>query len=54
MMGLGLLSVVVAALMLSGRRKSSASSVLIDDDMGVVTFAFGMGGPIANFAGCCA
>ncbi len=52
MMGFGLLSVVVAALLLSRQRDIKRlfaySSV---EHMGIITFAFGMGGPIANFAG---
>jgi len=52
MMGFGLLSVVVAALLLSRQRDIKRlfaySSI---EHMGIVTFAFGMGGPIANFAG---
>ena len=52
MMGFGLLSVVVAAFLLSRqkdiKRLFAYSSI---EHMGIVTFAFGMGGPIANFAG---
>ena len=52
MMGFGLLSVVVAAFFLSRqrdvKRMFAYSSI---EHMGLVTFAFGMGGPIANFAG---
>ena len=52
MMGFGLLSVVVAALLLSRqkdvKRLFAYSSI---EHMGIITFAFGMGGPIANFAG---
>jgi hydrogenase-4 component F len=52
MMGFGLLSVVVAAFFLSRqkdvKRMFAYSSV---EHMGLVTFAFGMGGPVANFAG---
>jgi hydrogenase-4 component F len=52
MMGFGLLSVVVAALLLSRqkdiKRLFAYSSI---EHMGIVTFAFGMGGPIASFAG---
>jgi hydrogenase-4 component F len=52
MMGFGLLSVVVAALFLSRqrdiKRMFAYSSV---EHMGIVTFAFGMGGPVAAFAG---
>ena len=51
MMGFGLLSVVVAAFLLSRqkdiKRLFAYSSV---EHMGIVTFAFGMGGPVANFA----
>jgi hydrogenase-4 component F len=51
MMGFGLLSVVVAALLLlrqrDVKRLFAYSSV---EHMGIVTFAFGMGGPVANFA----
>jgi len=52
MMGFGLLSVVVAAFFISRqkdvKRMFSYSSI---EHMGLITFAFGMGGPIANFAG---
>jgi hydrogenase-4 component F len=52
MMGFGLLSVVVAAFFLSRqkdiKRMFAYSSV---EHMGLITFAFGMGGPVANFAG---
>ena len=52
MIGFGLLSVVVAALLLSRqkdvKRLFAYSSI---EHMGIITFAFGMGGPIANFAG---
>jgi len=52
MMGFGLLSVVVAAFFLSRqkdiKRMFAYSSV---EHMGIMTFAFGMGGPIAAFAG---
>jgi len=52
MMGFGLLSVVVAAFLLSRQRDIKRlfaySSI---EHMGIVTFAFGMGGAIANFAG---
>jgi hydrogenase-4 component F len=51
MLGFGLLSVVVAALLLSRqkdvKRLFAYSSI---EHMGIMTFAFGMGGPIANFA----
>jgi len=49
---LGLLSLVVAAFMLYRRRDAKRlfaySSI---EHMGIITFAFGMGGPLANFAG---
>ena len=52
MMGFGLLSVVVAAFFLSRqkdvKRMFAYSSI---EHMGLTTFAFGMGGPIATFAG---
>jgi hydrogenase-4 component F len=52
MMGFGLLSVVVAAFFLSRqkdvKRMFSYSSI---EHMGLMTFAFGMGGAVANFAG---
>lgn len=52
MMGFGLLSVVVAAFFLSRqkdvKRMFSYSSI---EHMGLITFAFGMGGPVSNFAG---
>jgi hydrogenase-4 component F len=52
MMGFGILSVVVAAFLLSRQRDIKRlfaySSI---EHMGIITFAFGMGGPIANFAG---
>jgi hydrogenase-4 component F len=52
MMGFGLLSVVLAAFFLSRqrdiKRMFAYSSI---EHMGLVTFAFGMGGPIATFAG---
>jgi len=51
MMGFGLLSVVVAALLLSRqkdvKRLFAYSSI---EHMGIITFAFGMGGAVANFA----
>jgi len=51
MLGFGLLSVVVAALLLSRqkdvKRLFAYSSI---EHMGIITFAFGMGGPVANFA----
>ncbi len=52
MMGFGLLSVVVAAFFLARqkdiKRLFGYSSI---EHMGIVTFAFGMGGPVASFAG---
>ena len=52
MMGFGLLSVVVAACFLSRqrdiKRMFAYSSI---EHMGLITFAFGMGGPVASFAG---
>ncbi|MCC6532874.1 MAG: hydrogenase 4 subunit F [Burkholderiales bacterium] len=52
MMGFGLLSVVIAALFLSRqrdiKRMFAYSSV---EHMGIITFAFGMGGAVAAFAG---
>ena len=52
MMGFGLLSVLVAASFLSRqkdiKRMFAYSSI---EHMGVITFAFGMGSPIANYAG---
>src|SRR6201984_1490004 len=51
MMGFGLVSVVVAALLLSRqkdiKRMFAYSSI---EHMGIMTFAFGIGGAIANFA----
>ena len=51
MMGFGLLSVIVGALFLSRqkdiKRMFAYSSI---EHMGLITFAFGMGGPIATFA----
>lgn len=51
LMGFGLLSVVVAAFFLCRQRDIKRlfaySSI---EHMGIVTFAFGMGGPVANFA----
>src|SRR3546814_1282348 len=52
MMGFGLTSVVVAAFFLWGRRdvkRMFAYSSI--EHMGLITFAFGMGGPIATYAG---
>ncbi|PIV77826.1 MAG: hydrogenase 4 subunit F [Rhodobacteraceae bacterium CG17_big_fil_post_rev_8_21_14_2_50_63_15] len=52
MIGLGLLSLVFAASMLYRRRDIKRlfaySSI---EHMGIIVFAFGMGGPLANFAG---
>ena len=52
MMGFGLLSVVAAVFFLirqkDAKRMFAYSSI---EHMGLITFAFGMGGPIANFAG---
>ena len=52
MMGFGLLSVVVATFLLSRqkdiKRMFAYSSI---EHMGIITFAFGMGGPVAAFAG---
>jgi hydrogenase-4 component F len=52
MVSLGLLSVVFASFMLFRRqdikRMFAYSSI---EHMGIITFAFGMGGPLANFAG---
>ena len=52
MVSLGLISVLFAAFMLYRRddikRMFAYSSI---EHMGIITFAFGMGGPLANFAG---
>lgn len=52
MMSMGLMSLVFAAFMLYRRRDIKRlfaySSI---EHMGIITFAFGMGGPLANFAG---
>lgn len=52
MIGFGLLSVVVAAFLLTRQRDAKRmfaySSV---EHMGLMTFAFGMGGPVATYAG---
>src|SRR5258708_17839382 len=52
MVTIGLISVVFAAFMLYRRRDIKRlfaySSI---EHMGIITFAFGMGGPLANFAG---
>jgi len=51
MIGFGLLSVAVAAFLLSRqkdiKRLFAYSSI---EHMGIITFAFGLGGPVANFA----
>jgi hydrogenase-4 component F len=52
MLTMGLISVVFAAFMLYRRRdikRMFAYSSI--EHMGIITFAFGMGGPLANFAG---
>ena len=52
MIGMGLVSLLFAAFMLYRRRdikRMFAYSSI--EHMGIVTFAFGMGGPLANFAG---
>jgi hydrogenase-4 component F len=52
MVGMGLVSLVFAAFMLYRRRdikRMFAYSSI--EHMGIITFAFGMGGPLANFAG---
>jgi hydrogenase-4 component F len=52
MVGVGLVSVIFAAFMLYRRRDIKRlfaySSI---EHMGIIVFAFGMGGPLANFAG---
>ena len=52
MLGFGLLSVVIGALFLARQRDVKRlfaySSI---EHMGLITFAFGMGGPVASFAG---
>jgi hydrogenase-4 component F len=52
MIGIGLISLIFAAFMLYQRRDIKRlfaySSI---EHMGLITFAFGMGGPLANFAG---
>jgi hydrogenase-4 component F len=52
MIALGLISLIFAAFMLYGRRDIKRlfaySSI---EHMGIMTFAFGIGGPLANFAG---
>ncbi len=52
MIGMGLISLLFAAFMLYRRRdikRMFAYSSI--EHMGIITFAFGMGGPLANFAG---
>jgi hydrogenase-4 component F len=52
MIGMGLVSVLFASFMLYRRRdikRMFAYSSI--EHMGIITFAFGMGGPLANFAG---
>jgi hydrogenase-4 component F len=55
MMGFGLFSVVLAAFLIKRqtdvKRMFAYSSI---EHMGLITFAFGMGGPVANFAGAAA
>src|SRR5438309_6414406 len=52
MIALGLLTLIIAAFMLYRRkdikRLFAYSSI---EHMGIIVFAFGMGGPLANFAG---
>ncbi|MGE5946143.1 MAG: proton-conducting transporter membrane subunit, partial [Betaproteobacteria bacterium] len=52
MMGFGLLSVVIAAFLIKRqtdvKRMFAYSSI---EHMGIITFAFGMGGPLASFSG---
>jgi len=52
MMGFGLTTLIMAAFFLSRqkdiKRMFAYSSI---EHMGIITFAFGMGGPVANFAG---
>jgi hydrogenase-4 component F len=52
MMGMGLVSLIFAGLMMYKRRDIKRlfaySSI---EHMGIITFAFGLGGPLANFAG---
>jgi hydrogenase-4 component F len=47
LMGFGLTSVVLAAFFLWRKRLFAYSSI---EHMGIIAFAFGMGGPVANFA----
>ena len=52
MMTMGLISLIFAAFMLYRRRdikRMFAYSSI--EHMGIIAFAFGMGGPLANFAG---
>src|SRR4029079_9372931 len=52
MMGFGLLSVVIAAFMLSRQQDiKRLFAYSAREHMGLMTFAFGMGGPLATFAG---
>src|SRR5205823_12495054 len=52
MVTMGLLSLVFAAFMLYRRRDIKRMFAYSSSEhMGIVTFAFGMGGPLANFAG---
>jgi len=52
MVGLGLISVLFAAFMLYRRRDVKRMFAFSSiEHMGIITFAFGMGGPLANFAG---
>ena len=54
LMGFGVLSVVMAAFLLwrqrDIKRLFAYSSI---EHMGIITFAFGMGGAVASFAACC-
>jgi len=52
MVTLGLVSLVFAAFMLYRRRDIKRMFAYLSiEHMGIITFAFGMGGPLANFAG---
>jgi hydrogenase-4 component F len=52
MVGLGLTSVLFAGFMLYRRRDIKRMFAFSSiEHMGIITFAFGMGGPLANFAG---
>ena len=54
MVGLGLLSLLFAGLMLpAGAISNACSPILHRTRMGIITFAFRHGRPLANFAGCC-